>query len=334
MNRSLTVTAAIFVCAFALSACTHALSARSVGQALSPRLPERRLALALEDRSSNPEEHRYFDYVHQALAVQANVVPVSQMNRPGDPFLPSRVVRIRPRAQYEGSPWNYFITFPGFLLFTHAWNGFVYRARVDTEVEIVDESGRLVKREKIPAAYDLRYTSFARGAWTSSGWYTPVWGGLNLVIGFFMVPYDPRATEEFQKEAGPGYGQYVAGRILELAATAPPRGDVILPMPAAAAPPMNAPSVLPRESAPHPLLPPAAVVPGTGTTNRESRSPATASTAGAAAVPSSVAVLPTLIEKLRELKRLHEAGEMGDGDYEAVRSRVIKELVPAEASGR
>src|SRR5262249_24073062 len=161
-------------------------------------------------------EHEYFELVHQALVTHPAVKTVVVASEPPPDFVPDVTVGVWPRPEYHGSWWNYPITFPGFVLFTHAWNGYVYSADLVTEVN-VSANGHPVTTNDIATHYDMRHCSFARGAITSSGWYTPGWGGLNAIIGFFMVPYSNAATPAFRDAVGTAYGNYVANSIVEIA---------------------------------------------------------------------------------------------------------------------
>jgi hypothetical protein len=73
-----------------------------------------------------------------------------------------------------------------------------------------------VTTREIDTRYEMRHCNFKRGALTSSGWYTPGWGGLNAVIGYFMVRYDKASTPEFRKEVRSAYGSYIANSIVEI----------------------------------------------------------------------------------------------------------------------
>jgi len=199
------------------AACTHGMHVKNLNAYAKSATAPQPLTIVLEDRSSDGEEREYFTYVHEALAVHPSVRAVHVSPRVPEDVVPDLVVGVRPHADYHGSWWNYFITFPGFLLFTHAWNGFVYRADLVTEVEVREPSRQPAQVSSIETSYNLRHCDFERGAWTSSGWYTPGYGGLNLLIGFFMVPYDEDSTSEFSKEVRTAYGRYIANSIVELA---------------------------------------------------------------------------------------------------------------------
>jgi hypothetical protein len=155
---------------------------------------------------------------------------------------PDFVVVVRPVTDYEGSGWNYPITFPGFLVFTHAWNGYHYKANVTTEISLRGPGAQeAISSETIETHYDLRHCDFERGALNSSGWYTPFYGAFNIFIGFWMLRYDDDATPDFVREAKQPYGSFIAARVIDMAAKAEP-----------------APSLAPASTEPVPVEPSAA----------------------------------------------------------------------------
>jgi len=206
------------------SACTHQMEVKNLHEFSKASSAQRQLTLALEDRSTTPAERAYFDYVREALAVHPAVRSVKVLPNVPPDFAPDYVVAVHPRADYRGSWLNYFITFPGFLLFTHAWNGFVYRADLVTEIALSRPGAAPATASPIATDYDMRHCDFGRGFWTSSGWYTPGYGALNALIGLWMVRYDDDATPEFQSEVRSAYGSYIANSIVELTDTSTGQG--------------------------------------------------------------------------------------------------------------
>ena len=207
------------------SACTHQMEVKNLHEFSKSTTAPRQLTIALEDRSTSPEERVYFDYVREALAVHPAVRSVKVLpDAPAD-FAPDFVVAVRPRADYRGSWLNYFITVPGFLLFTHAWNGFVYRADLVTELALSQPGTAPGAAFPVATDYDMRHCDFGRGFWTSSGWYTPGYGALNALIGFWMVRYDDDATPEFQAQVRSAYGAYIANSIVEMTEADPIHRD-------------------------------------------------------------------------------------------------------------
>lgn len=210
-----------FLMVVGVAGCTHTMQVRNLDAYRKTATSPHKLTIALEDRATTADGHQLFGFVREALGSNPAVEKVAvkewdQAPEPGTQVL----VKVTPQATYDGSGWNYLITFPGFVLFTHAWNGFVYSADVTTGLEVSRPGAPEGARSEIHTKYDLRHCDFARGAITSSGWYTPGWGCLNLIIGFFMVPYDQDATPDFLKEVRSNYGEFIAATVIEQA-TAP-----------------------------------------------------------------------------------------------------------------
>jgi hypothetical protein len=118
---------------------------------------------------------------------------------------------------YRASGQNFWITFPGFILFTHAWLGYKYFVDITTQSKLMDPAGKELDTTSIMTPYELRHCSFARGAASSLiGWITPGWGLLDIIPGFiFMSSYDKRATPEFIEAAKPSYATFVSSKIIE-----------------------------------------------------------------------------------------------------------------------
>lgn len=112
---------------------------------------------------------------------------------------------------------NFVITIPGFLIFTHALLGYKYHIDIDTQSKLLDTNGKIISDITVVTPYDIRYTSFARGAATSLvGWLTPGWGLLDIIPGIiFSSDYDQRATPEFIERARPSYSAFVSSKVLE-----------------------------------------------------------------------------------------------------------------------
>jgi len=126
-------------------------------------------------------------------------------------FEPDVVLRITPNVEYKGSGWNFPITFPGFLVFAHAWNGYLYSADVHTEIEVIDpRTEDVFQHVEASTRYSMRHTNYARGFWSGSGWWMPGWGATALVSGLFFTSYSESATDPFLEEVQRPYGEYIA----------------------------------------------------------------------------------------------------------------------------
>lgn len=112
---------------------------------------------------------------------------------------------------------NFFITFPGFIVFSHAWAGYKYYVDIDTHTKLLEPGGKVLNEASISTPYEIRYTSFARGTASSLvGWLTPGWGLLNVIPGaIFASSYDERATPEFIEKVMPSYSAFISSKVLE-----------------------------------------------------------------------------------------------------------------------
>lgn len=205
----------------ATAGCTHAMKVKNLDEYSKNVSTEKRWVLRFVDESVGAESERLADAIFVALKshpdVDTIVVGSQEIDEPID-----ALVTVRPTTSYDGSGWNFLITFPGFVLFTHAWNGFIYKANVATEVSVTLPGDTTPRTSTIDAKYDLRHCDFERGAATSSGWYLPGWGATNIIVGLFMINYDTDATGEFLTTAENPYGRYVANSIIGILVNAEP----------------------------------------------------------------------------------------------------------------
>jgi hypothetical protein len=119
--------------------------------------------------------------------------------------------------KFRASGQNFVITIPGFMIFTHAWLGYKYYVDIDTQSRLLDPRGKVLNETIISTPYEIRYTSFGRGAASSLiGWFTPGYGLLDIVPGIkFSSDYDSRATPEFIEKAKPSYNAFVSSKVIE-----------------------------------------------------------------------------------------------------------------------
>ncbi len=141
-------------------------------------------------------------------------------------------MKIRPEVNYEGSGWNFLVTFPGFLFFLPAAHGYNYHARLTTDIDFYDfESKDLAQTLAVETDYEMRHCDFERSFFAESGWWTPGWGATSLLAAPFMIAYDDDATQPFQREIGRSYGDYVTEKLLREASGASPGDSVVVEMP-------------------------------------------------------------------------------------------------------
>lgn len=121
--------------------------------------------------SGGPDDVFYFNALVQRLAQDPALESVeTDYVRRVAGERPDLILSISPHASYRSSGWNFLINWPGFLLFTPAWNGYVYHADVMTDFAIHDGDGQLLSSAQVPVAYDIRQTDGDRGAVAGFSW--------------------------------------------------------------------------------------------------------------------------------------------------------------------
>jgi hypothetical protein len=125
------------------------------------------------------------------------------------------IANVNVHPEYHGSGWNFLINFPGFLIWTPAWNGYVYRPSYNTDIELLRGSdGARLDAFSLPIALDVRHAEFDR-TWTEISWLE--FGVIALLGGVVFTQYDPDVTPPLEcaiREPVGGYiAQEIAGRL-------------------------------------------------------------------------------------------------------------------------
>jgi len=165
--------------ALAAVGCTHDLAVRNLGAYSAPMslgggsgAPP---TVGVRPFAGGPDDVFFFNTLVEKLNlsrslgdVRTDYVP--EAGRSSD-FDPDIVLSIRPRVAYRSSGWNFLINWPGFLIFTPSWNGYVYHADVFTEVEIADGSGQPIDTVLVPISYSIRHAELDRTIFTGLAWF-------------------------------------------------------------------------------------------------------------------------------------------------------------------
>lgn len=136
------------------------------------------------------------------------VYPCAANGQPADV-----VAQITVKPVFKGSGANFFINFPGFLVWAPAWNGYVYKANFDIHVNLVKGSDRSVVLNSfdVPVNLDIRHAAIDR-TWTEVSWFEV--GAIALVGGIVFMQYDSDVTPLLMREIERPIGEYVAKKIL------------------------------------------------------------------------------------------------------------------------
>jgi hypothetical protein len=209
--------------------CTHEMQVKNLTDYYVAKPTEGApLDVAIAPFKGNDDQQSYFQAVVAGLRkhphvrlVQLDYNPTAQY----DSFNPSHVVSLEVTPSYKGEPTpNFFITFPGFLIFTCAWNGYHYQALVNTKITVSPAKAQVVAAggaaqgtcKKVPTSFRLRHCDFQRGFWSGTGWWFPGFGLTNIVPGVIFGRYDKDATLPFHEKADATYGNYMAEQVVAM----------------------------------------------------------------------------------------------------------------------
>jgi hypothetical protein len=140
-------------------------------------------------------------------------------NEPEGRPRPDLLLSIAPRAKYRSSWKNFFINWPGFIVFTPAWNGYVYYADLDTELVLMDSMGRTLRTQNLPMHYEMRHAELDRTAWAELSWFEV---SLMAFIGgiYNANSFDRDVVPQFQTYVQDNYASYVYASLAPEIATA------------------------------------------------------------------------------------------------------------------
>lgn len=209
------------LCLMVTFGCSHSLNVRNLDQFAAPIRLEgatKQVDLGIEAFSGNAEDIWY----HNAIAEKLNAQPsigkiqtdyVAKGSSEGG-FKPAYVLSISPHVEYKASGWNFLISWPGFIIFTPAWNGYVYYADINTKVIIYDSDGKEVKQFNIETLYSIRHADFDRTVWSEGlGWL--FYSVPAFLSGIFnATSYDSDITNDFRFQIKDNYTNYVIKDIL------------------------------------------------------------------------------------------------------------------------
>jgi hypothetical protein len=121
------------------------------------------------------------------------------------------VVDITVNPRYSGSGTNFFVNFPGFLIWAPAIWGYGYVAEIETTAIIKKKDGS-TQQVAIPTKYYFRQAEIDR-TWTEISWLEV--GVIALIGGIVFINYDDDVTDEFIAKVSANYGPHVGSKIVD-----------------------------------------------------------------------------------------------------------------------
>ena len=147
--------------------------------------PTRSVAIGRLDGSQGEIEQQIL------FEIDSEIRSTGQMGRGADPVTVDLVME----TDFSGDWVNYFIAFPGFIIFAPAWNGFRYTMTYEFTATYHIPGGKLQMVE-FSCGYKLNHCSFERGVVTIGiGWIVSVLSP--LIAGFYYAGYHEGYTPVF-----------------------------------------------------------------------------------------------------------------------------------------
>jgi hypothetical protein len=212
MNKSVTLSMALFVTV--LIGCSSPLHITNEDQYFSPPTPPLKEPMKLGITSTSDahiQNSKYVSAIVDALQRSGNFEKVIH------PFNESihrdqvdAIVDITINPHYSGDGSNFFVSWPGFLIWAPAIWGYGYNAEIETAVNITrlkDGSQQIA----VPTKYTFREAEMDRTWAAEMGWF--LWSATALINGIFVTQYDTDVTDEFITKVSSSYGPYVAKKI-------------------------------------------------------------------------------------------------------------------------
>jgi len=204
--------------ALVLAACSHELQIKNLemyrasfqigGDSPSPRI-------GVMPFDGSPDDLFFFNSIVERLSRDPAVRELRTDYLPGiararkSRFTPDFVLSIRPKTTYRSSGWNWIpINWPGFLIWTPAWHGYVYHADVLTTFVVYDRDGGVADQFEVPMSLSLRHADGDRTTWAELGWLEV--SALPFFSGIYMWQnFDRDVIPPFQMQVKDTYVNFV-----------------------------------------------------------------------------------------------------------------------------
>lgn len=204
----------ISFCLVAASGCSHSLTIKNLQDYCVPiciEESEKKINMGIKPTSGNSDQIWYANAIVENLNVRREIGKLNSNYVEGRcNFSPNYILSIEPQAEYKSSGWNYLVNFPGGIIFTPAWNGYVYYVNITTNVVICGEDGNELNKFTVDTRYSIRHSEFDRT------WY-PLFSFnvLNSLGGFYTAfVYDSDITPEVKADIKTNYSSYIVDKIM------------------------------------------------------------------------------------------------------------------------
>ena len=194
--------------------CSHSLTVTNEDEyyASSPMISKENLELGILPPQTL-EEERLVEEIIDNLRSNGNI-KVKYPYSMGSGHSVDYLVDFRIQRENKGSPMNFFISFPGYIIFTPWWNGYKYSTDIMTKVNFFDfKTSEVLLNRSFETLYECKHSEFDR-TWTQGLDWILTYGIASLIGGLYYTSYDDDISTEFNKKIAPNYGKYISRKLM------------------------------------------------------------------------------------------------------------------------
>jgi len=194
--------------------CSHALRITNESDYFTPSSASLPAPITLGITSRSDTHMQNSKYVNAIVDALQRTGSFTRVIRPYDAAHRDQVaavVDITVNPRYSGSGTNFFVNFPGFLIWAPAIWGYGYVAEIETTATIKKKDSS-TQQIAIPTKYYFRQAEIDR-TWTEISWFEV--GVIALIGGIVFTQYDDDVTDEFITKVSANYGPHVGSKIVD-----------------------------------------------------------------------------------------------------------------------
>lgn len=201
--------------AFTLVGCSHSLEIKNLSQYQSNSFNTLSKDLSMGIITANNSNDGQLLITGTAQALSSYIGQVVYPYSADKAVDVDIISKISISSDHKGSGYNFWINFPGFLVWAPAWNGYVYEPsyKVDINMMRADDNST-IDSFSLPINLDVRHASIER-TWTEISWFEV--GAIALISGLVFMQYDndvtPLVDAAIQKPIGDFIAQEMTNRL-------------------------------------------------------------------------------------------------------------------------
>jgi hypothetical protein len=207
-----TITRLLLVLTLFTAGCSHQLTVKNISKYHNVDMNplEKPLTIGIVSNYAKPDDQKLLNGIATALVSSSAKVlmPYTNVKNGGADV----VATIAIRSSYEGSGTNFWINFPGFLVWAPAWNGYIYEVNHAVDVKLANAGGQQFERFTIPISLDVRHADINR-TWTEVSWLE--FGVIALVGGICFTGYDESVSPLLANTIQQPVGNYISQEIIK-----------------------------------------------------------------------------------------------------------------------